>query len=334
MKSLFSISVLTLAAMAPAQATASTLLRLSHASTIAEVKVLAVQVDHQVRQVVFKTLHALKGSPPRTFTLQEADARMCGSALHGLVPGIGLLAFLDHGAQGTKLALPSPRALAPLNPEIRAHVLALLKVGTGSPVQLLTKALSAHDPRVRQDAAYALPLLRDLPQADPADRTRILASLRLALAGHEKRTASLIHTAQRLRLSAAVDSLLPHYLAATRPDLEPLLVNAIADIDAGAAVRNLARAMPVRRQQQRRAVQLLARCSGRDATACLQELLTARDHGVQTHAAAALLEDGHSAEDIRKQAGARVLDAGRLLLEHKQKHKNLRFRSIRFGKDD
>jgi len=326
--------LLSLTTVASAQATASTLHRLTRANTIAEVKVLAVQVDRQVRYVVFKTVRSLKGSPPATFTLRDVDGRMCGSVLHGLVPGSGRLAFLDHGAEATKLTIPSPRALVPLHAEVRDHVTALLS--TESRVHLLTKALAAKHPRVRQDAAYALPLLRDLPRAGGDDRDRILVALRTAIGANDKSGASLVFAAQRLRLSAAVDTLLPHYLAGSQRGLDNLLVAAIAGIDSDRAVRRLAKAMPTRPEQQRLAVRLLTRCGGGDARRCLQTLLTSRDAEVQTSAAAALLGHGHSADDIRERAGREVLDAGRQLLKrsNRLRLRSIRSRSIRPGKDD
>lgn len=335
MNKLFPICVLlSLTAAATGQDTASTLYRLTRATTIAEVKVLGVQVDQQVRHVAFKTLRALKGSPPATFTLHEADGRMCGGVLHGLVSGSGMLAFLDHDATGTRLTLPSPRALVPLHADVRDHVKALLSAT--SHVQLLTDALSARHPRIRQDAAYALPLLRNLPRANGRDHDRILAALGTAMAARDKSGASLILAAQRLRLPGAVDTLLPHYLSGSQRGLEKLLLEAIAGIDGDKAARRLAKAMPSRPRQQRLAVQLLARCRGGEARRCLRQLLVSRDNDVQNHAAAALLDQGHSADDIHARAGRKVLETGRQLLRrsNRLRFRSIRWRSSRLGKDD
>ncbi|MHC4922131.1 MAG: hypothetical protein ACYTKC_21395 [Planctomycetota bacterium] len=330
MNKLFSICILfLLTTTVTAQATASTLHRLTNrANAIAEVKVLATQVDRQqLRHVVFKTMRPLRGSPPATFTLREVDGRMCGSILHGLVPGTGLLAFLDHGPAGTRLTLPTPRALVPLHAEVRDHVTALLRPKPArSRVELLTKALAAGHPRVRQDAALALPLLPELAQADGAGRDRILRAMRTTLKADDSSGASLIRAAQRLRLSAALDTLLPHYLGGTQPGLDALLVEAIADIDATGAARRVSRAMPARTSGQQRAVRLLARCGGATAKHCLRELLTANNDSVRVRAAAALLDHGHSADDIRQHAGLEVLDAGRKLLRNSRRPE---FRSIR-----
>lgn len=314
------------AAKTAAQDNATTLHRLSRASVIAEVKVLAIQEERGTRQVSFKTLRSLKGVPPAAFTLRDTADRMCGNTLDGLVPGCGLIAFLEHDTAGTRLTIPSPRALVPLQAEVRDHVKGLLRAG--SPVQLLTVALSSRHPRVRQDAAHALTLLPDLPQATGTDRDRILGALDTAMALGDKSRASLIHVAQRLRLSAAVDTLLPRCLAGEEHGLEPMLVDAIATIDGARAARRLLAALPAHPRQQRVAVRLLARCGGQEARLCLQRLLMARDGDVQVQAAAALLDQGHPAEDIRRLAGANVLDSGQRL-----RQRALQFRSIQPRKD-
>lgn len=322
-------ALLSLAVPATAQATASTLHRLIRAQAIAEVKVLAIRAEHGTRHVVFKSLRVLKGELPPTFTLTDADGRICGGTLHGLIPGAGRLAFLDHGASGPRLTVPSPRALAPLHPQVREHVMTLLETGTRSPVQVLTRALAAGHPRVRQDAAYALPLLACL-RCTADDRERILEALQNAMIAGDKSSASLILAAQRLQLRGAVDTLLPHYLAGTAPGLEPLLVEVMAAVDGDRAARSLLRELPTRPRQQRLALRLLARCEGRDARRCLQRLLLARNDSVRSRAAAALLQRGHPGEDIRKRAGAQVLNAGRHLLRHR---KPFQFRSIRLARN-
>ena len=179
---------------------------------------------------------------------------------------------------------------------------------------------------MRQDAAFALPLLRELPRAAGPDRNRILAALHVALLTDDKATASLIRTAQRLRLSSALDTLLPHYLDGKQPALDAMLLEVIPDIDGDGAAQRLSKAMPSRVAAQQRAVQLLARCTGPSSKRCLQELLTAETTSVQMRAAAALLDHGHPADDIRRRAGSKILDGGRRL---RDRSRRLTFRSIR-----
>ena len=201
-----------LTATVAAQDTASTLLRLTdRAAAIGQVKVLASHVDRDhVRHVVCKTIRTLKGTLLPTFTLHEADGRICGSALHGLLPGTGVLVFLgrnpsgrgpsERGPSASELILPNPRAVVLLHPEVNKHITSLLRARSPKDrVALLTSALSARHPRVRQDAAFALPLLAGLSGAAAADRDRILVAMRAAIATDSKSGASLIRAAQRLR---------------------------------------------------------------------------------------------------------------------------------------
>lgn len=249
-----------LAAPLPAQDQASTLARLTDsAAAVAVVRVLAAtDPDSLHHRVLFATEALLKGELPLRFEITEPAGRGCGRALHGLVQGTGLVAFLSWDSGRVRLSVSSARSLAPASAELVEHVRDLVQMGNrGRRAGLLAEALSATNVRVRRDAALSLAILPDLDRADRGARARILAALPELLRRGDPATGPLTMAVVRLGLEDGRDILLSAYLEGRQPGLGPLLKKALVELGAARTVQRVMARLPDDPQGRERAVVLL-----------------------------------------------------------------------------
>src|SRR5690606_32447205 len=156
-------------------------------------------------------------------------------------------------------------------------------------------ALGDHDERVREDAAFALPMLPALEQLDPAQRALVLGALQRAVGGGERTAPALVAAAVRLRLVPALDVLLPRYLDGSSGPAERMFADAMARIDA----ETLAGRVAARLDQlagpldRARATTLLCSLEVAAARAPLLQLARdSRERGTRARACAGLLRLG------------------------------------------
>ena len=299
-----------LAIQLPAQDQATTLARLTHRShVIAQVRAVAVtDPDSLHHRVLFATEVEIAGQAPESFQITEPAGRGCGRALHGIEPGTGLVAFLVWDGGGLHLSVSSARSLAAATPELVEHVRALAGAGDDAVLaRELASALSSSNPRVRLDAALALPTLAGLDRLDPEGRARILAALPGLLDRRDAGGAELLVAVLRLGLKEALETLVPRYLQGRDPELAPLVRNAIVQLGTAATARRIARHLPVDPAGRERAVELLHELPAPEARRALMELLTDPTRRVAVRAAAALLARGVQRSELTV-VGPKILD--------------------------
>ena len=279
--------LLLLAAPLTAQDQASTLAGLTDSSAaVAVVRVLgATDPDSLHHRVLFATEARLKGELPLRFEITEPAGRGCGRALHGLVQGTWLVAFLRWDSGRLRLSVSSARSLAPASAELVDHVRGLVQSRTGDRrVGLLAEALSSSNRRVRRDAALSLPILPDLDLADRRARARITAAVPEFLQRGDPAFGPLGMAVVRLGLEDGRDILLSAYLEDRQPGLGPLLQKALVDMGAAKTAQRVLARRPDDPQGRERAVVLLEA------------------------AATALLKAGARRRDLEELAGEELLD--------------------------
>lgn len=321
--------LLLFAAPLMAQDQASTLARLTDSSpAVAVVRVLrATDPDSLHHRVLFATEDRLKGQLPLRFEITEPAGRGCGRALHGLVQGTWLVAFVRWDSGQVRLSVSSARSLAPAAAELVDHVRGLVRIGAGAGrAGLLAEALSSSNRRVRQDAALSLPILPDLQRADRGARARMTAALPEFLQRGDPAFGSLVMAVVRLGLEDGRDILLSAYLEDRQPGLAPLLRKALLDMGAAETAQRVMAQLPDDPPGRERAVVLLEAADLSTTRQALRGLVSDPAERVAVRAATALLKAGARRRDLEELAGEELLDrASRRLVTPP------RFRSILRG---
>lgn len=286
-----------------AQDAATTLLRLcERASLIAQVRVLDVRLHGDEMLVTLRTLHALRGAAPACFVLREPGGDACGRALAGLLPGSGMLAFLERAPGGATLVCPSPRALVALEPGLVAHVAALCAAGRRELPSLLATALGASSPRVATDAALALAELEQLGNLSVAGRAGLLQALRTATGA--RTLPALVTAAARLQLPEAVPMFVDRWLTGAEDGCRRLHRDALLQFPPALVVAEIAARQPRGQHAQLRAVQLLELLPAAEAADRLLAIARSGEPAAAVHAAAALLRAGLGADALPPELGA------------------------------
>ncbi|MDP6928646.1 MAG: hypothetical protein QF412_02985 [Planctomycetota bacterium] len=301
------IIALSLATSALAQDAASTLDRLINKSdTIARVKVIRSSLDtNSLRRVTFLVQMVIKGDPAERIELVERNGRGCGQALNGLIPGIGLLAFLADGS----LTAGASRSLVRLEPGLEEQVLALTRTSdpTGR-IRLLTNGLSSASTRVRRDSALALPLQPRLASAGATDRAKMVAELRDRLDNRSDVAPSMLMAVSRLKLEEALDVIVPRYLNGKDRPMQGMILATIPTLGAAAAVQRVTSHLPSDHNGQDRAVRLLRRLPTVEArTPLLTILQESTSSSISIKAAHALIESGMGIELLSRHTSENVI---------------------------
>jgi len=215
------------------QQQATTLFTLSNRADVIALATVSRNTDPSpaLHRVEFRLDRALAGSLGATFTLTEQADRCCGRALVSTIPGQRHLLFLQR--IGAILhPLGGERGLLRPNPRLLAHVERLLAATTPQLRQeALVGALDSPDPRVRMDAALALPSLPTLTNdGDTIDK--VLSALRRELPQGSTMLPSLLDVTVRVNPVAAASALTPIYLTTHRDDTSKLLRSTLCRLPA------------------------------------------------------------------------------------------------------
>lgn len=165
---------------AVAQTGATTLGGLTdRADAVVVVRALRNHASDGMRTVRFRVTRTLLGATPPSFSLNEPEARACGRALHGVVPGGAHLAFVrrSEGADPVLVATGA-RSLPRLTPGLERHVTELVRTkGEGSArVEVLAGVLQAdRSNRIAVDAVQDLAVHPDTLRLGPERRGKLRA---------------------------------------------------------------------------------------------------------------------------------------------------------------
>ncbi len=332
MRSPISVCLLFLcAAKAVAQDDQSTLAALlDRADAVAVARAVRIDTsDAAVLRVVLAVEERLRGDLPTTVQLSETRGRGCGRALTAVVVGQRFLTCLVRQADGLALVAGGARALPLASGPALAHAHALLAASdVASRLTVLIGALTARDDRVRTDAALDLPTQANLEQADSAQRAALIAALASALQDNDRAVPSLTAVAVRLRLVAALDLLLPLYLAGQSGVFERLFVDGLVRLDGEALATRIAAWIPTLDDPlaRARATTLLLELATPAALAPLRTLAEhAGERGTRLRACAGLLRLGVEVHELAAIADQELIE----LAQRAAQPPKPRFRSIR-----
>lgn len=314
------------AAFAGAQDQATTLLAASRrADVVVRATVLgATDPTPDWHRLQFRRDAVLKGTVGEQFVLLEPSGACCGRVLFTLQPGDEVLLFLVR--QGPALhPFGGSRGVATPTPALLTHVQALLAAnGDGPLANLLAGSLDAADPRIAADAAHALVTLPTLPLGSEG-RGRIAAALQGALVDGRNTAASLCEVATRLGDSTLVETLLPHYLGATKPDQQALLQRTLLRCPAGEVAQRLPLFTDSSTEQNVRAARLLAGMPIAEARQGLERLLQLHPHPrVQLCLVESLLASGARGAELADGVPAAVTE-----LANRRRNQPKTYRAIR-----
>ncbi|GEM_PF-5979339 len=173
-------AVLFLPGLLAAQAEASTLEVLTRkAPLVLEVECGNPEVRGGFLRMPFRVIETIRGrlsAPPVFLEPASGTGRVCGGALAGLRKGDRLLAFLLERPRGP-LPIGGARGLLPAkSAEARAARLLLSVKDPDSRIRLVLRQCGSDSPRVRADAAFALPSMPGWEKAGPDLRARLRAA--------------------------------------------------------------------------------------------------------------------------------------------------------------
>ncbi|MCB9877261.1 MAG: hypothetical protein H6835_06620 [Planctomycetes bacterium] len=314
-----------LSAALPAQDQATALAQLARAADVVVVATVdAVQQQPEWLRTQFQRGQVLKGSVGASFSLLEPAGRCCGNSLFALGLGDQRLLFLRR--TGALLhPLGGARGVLPAAPAVVQHTAALLAAGADDAAlaHLLAAALDHDEPRIAEDAAHALLALPQLPLT-AAERQKVHDQLATALQQGRTRAATLAELTARTADDAAVDTLLPMYLDAARPDQARLLRRALERCPTQLVTERLSQFLDRGRARDLRAATLLAGIDAPTATARMQQMLRRPCHPeVQLQLCEGLLQKGE-----RDAALAPLVPAPVLQLAHRRRDGAKKFRNI------
>ncbi len=335
MRSPISVCLLFLSvAPAVAQDDQSTLaMLLERADAVAVARAVRVDTsDAAVLRVVLAVEERLRGDLPATVQLSETRGRGCGRALTAVVAGQRFLTCLVRRADGLALVAGGARALPLASGSVLAHARALLAATEASSrlhvLSVLIGALTAPDDRVRTDAALCLPMQANLEQADSAQRAALVAALASALQDNDRAVPNLTAVAVRLHLVAALDLLLPLYLAGDSGVFERLFVDGLVRLDGEALATRIAAIIPALDGPlpRARATTLLLELKTPAALGPLRTLAErALERGTRLRACAGLLRLGIEPRELATIADQELIE----LAQRAAQPPKPRFRSIR-----
>ena len=318
----------TLAPLASGQEQATTLhLACRTADVVVRATVLAASdPSPDFHRLEFRSDEVLKGQVGPRFALLEPSGACCGRLLFTLQPGDSCLLFLKR--TGPLLhPFGGGRGVAVPTDELLTHVRALLAAPDDTAVaNLLAASLEASEPRVASDAALAL---AGMPTVTLAAGPRATFERVLAQAVTDGRTTapSLCELAVRLGDDAVIDTLLPHYLSASRADRRELLRRTLLRLPAGEVGNRLPMFLDPSTTTVMRAAELLVDLPEAQARRGLELLLQQHPHPrVQLSLAEVLLRNDQRAAELDGATPAAV----RAVAEQRQRDQK-RFRAIRPG---
>jgi hypothetical protein len=181
------------------QESASTLEHMTlKAELVAQARVAQIVESRGQRAVHFDQVAVRRGELAGTVVLREASRNHCGAALVGLQQGERYWLFLDRG-QGLWQARGGSRGIVRSGPVVSSAIESLLKVTGASRLRVIAGHLSSPDPRVRKDAALALPRMAGLESAEASVRASIRTQLmaEFAAGGEGSRFVSLLFALKR-----------------------------------------------------------------------------------------------------------------------------------------
>ncbi|MFO1051959.1 MAG: hypothetical protein U1F36_07075 [Planctomycetota bacterium] len=264
-----------------AQALPTTLVEFTRrADCIVRARVLLVRDDGEGgRSAVFLTQEVLRGDAPRTFGLAENGIAGCTSTIARLLPGSGVLLFLDRQDAAFAPCNGDPRAVAPLEPGLVEHCRTLLAMAS-QPVQLragLFAALDIGSPRARQDAATELTRSPALLDATLLERAILRRELEAEITRPDAAALALINAAARLVDSELDGLLLAAALDGRCPTLTPVITHELAVRPPEALAQLVARALAAAPQRASAALRMATGLPAANAAAVRAALRSAPD---------------------------------------------------------
>ncbi len=312
-----------------AQDEASTLARLVDASSaVVEARVVALpDPGGDPHRVVFRVQRRIAGDVDDTFELSEPAMYGCGSALRGLVPGVGVLAFVRVTPSGVALTVPNVRAIPTKDPALVAHVTALVRTrDAAGRLRLATAALGDAHERIRRDASIDLSWLPGVENADAAMRDALTAAVERHAQRRDPVLATTVRAAARAGADRALDTLLPLALDVTPHPLRRFAESSLTQFDAGVVVARLAASLPETLEGRARAVAICAQLPLAQARPLLLHLYSDPSSQLGALAGATLLRLGLPETQLPSATDDRRIDAVRDAMPAAP-----RFRSIRPG---
>ena len=288
---------------------ATTIFRLvEEAEAIAVVRaVTATDPAADVRRWRFLVEERLRGDLAGYLDLSEPNYRTCGSALHGLVPGMRFVVFLRNAPQAPELVASSARCMPRASAQLIAHVRYLAQTKDEvEQLNALGAALTSNHKRLRRDAALTLPQLPRLEKLEEAYRVTLLRSLASALSERDATATALATAATRLHLDDALDFLVPAYFDGRYQDLGPWFLAVVPGFDHERAARTIEPDADAQR-----AVRLLSRLSSGTARRLLLKHAGGPHRAAAERAARTLLQRGLSPLDLRDHIAPGLLEAAR-----------------------
>ncbi len=327
-KNMLRIFFLTLLVTAPlaSQKQATTLERLTKSTPlILHASIENVALANETLAVTFTPIEVLRGTLTSAARLVEPGHRHCGCALHGLKRGQRVLLFLDQRRSGLATR-GGGRGIVMTDRGALDAVRALVKVtAVTARIGLLVNQLAHASPRVREDAALALPTLPRLETADQRSKTAISAALDSAAKTASPALVGLLIADARTTPDHAARVAWAIYLTAN--GIAPLASRVLLEEIPVAATLRAAPLTALRNDVARiRVARLLADTGAATARPLVTQLLTTSNRTVRREAAVALLALGSTKAVVEKSVGKTLAgEAGRTLAIRKRK----RFQAIR-----
>lgn len=313
-----------------AQRQASTLEAMTRKATIiATIVVGTTERQGETLRVAFAPERYLRGRLATATVLRELDHRHCGSACRGLTRGARLVLFANE-IQGRITPLGGSRGLVHLGRGELAAIEALLATQAAAPrIRLVAAQLDHAAPRVRDDAALALPLMAGLEDVDDATKSKIVQALRDELESDGTRMFGLllatVRAAPRVAAAAAWQLRLDRQRRRLHGFAQRLLVR---DLPAR-SVLDAAPPMPGTAHRRVLVARVLG-ALGAVAGPALEKLLAGSDDASRPEIVASLLAAGADARALETRLGRRVLQQATSTLAARGR---ARFRVIHRARD-
>lgn len=316
---------LALAATAPAQDQASTIARMcAKADVIVQAKVQgSVHPTPNLHQLTLQPTHVLKGAVGTSFSLTEPAGQCCGRALFSLTIGDSRILFLKRLGP-TLHTFGGGRGVLPATADLRSHVQALLAAPSANAVaHLLANSINHAEPRIANDAALALAVHPNL-SLTLTERATLTTSLAQSVQHGLTRTAALADVAARLGDANIVDSVVPVFLAASKPDQAMLLRKALTRCPPQLVADRLPVHVGTARRANLRAAQLLAEMPAAAAQGAMANLLQRPNHPqVQMQLCEGLIGAGVAPASLSPMVPAPVLELAIKRLNRRPTFRNI-----------
>ncbi|MHC5065255.1 MAG: hypothetical protein ACYTG5_14910 [Planctomycetota bacterium] len=294
-----------------AQDGASTLDQLvQRADVVSRVRVVAVKRDDRGQtEVLLQSLEDLKGKSPARIQLREPGARSCGRALWGLVPGTGLIAFLETEDSSVRLCVSSARSLAAIEPGLLDHLREMIRAGGAKDrIDLLVAGLDSPSHRVREDSALALPQMPQVTDIGPEGEALILATLRESLANEDRRLLGLMLLAARMNLENSASFLLDAYLDPHMEGYDRVFQRVLPALSTGQVLQEIQERYRSDRSSGEKILPLLESLETRAVRPLLLEMLEDPQRSVSLAAGSSLLTRGMPEGELSEHLTAAELE--------------------------